>query len=473
VRSSRLIVLAVAAGAIAASVASGTSRVNGGTPAKVQQAPWTVFVQTVSGNTRYLCTGSVVDASHILTAGHCLYDSANHVATPSQVSVRAGVSNFSSPLPTDAEQDRGASVVRIHPAFVHQDKSTPDDVAVIGLVSPLDLSGSAVQAVALPAPGSAYPDGAAVGLAGFGTQQPTVQASGQLSWMTAKVDPQGQCGDGGGGLIPDNAVILCATSPSSAVCNGDSGSGLVTTAGTPTLVGIVSASADCDPGDHAIYTYTGAPEIEQFIQGSDQPPAAPHETAATSLEVKWDPPLVVGNTLTCSTAGWSAPSVQVTYSYVDSTTGKVLQAGPSPAFLIPASASGATVVCEVAVSSTGGTAVEETEPTPHVKPAPQVSIVRVAPLSGTRGHAVSMRVSLKSPLGLWGKFAVCVVPPKSVAGRLCHSIQNADGNAGTFPFVFAFRVKPTAPVGGSRISIDAVAGVSHAVATAPLRISKS
>jgi hypothetical protein len=49
---------------------------------------------------------------------------------------------------------------------------------------------------------------------------------------------------------------------------------------------------------------------------------------------------------------------------------------------------------------------------------------------------------------------------------------NADGSGGIIPFNFDFRVKATAPVGTLRLGITAVAGVSHATATAPLTISK-
>ena len=64
------------------------------------------------------------------------------------------------------------------------------------------------------------------------------------------------------------------------MCNGDSGSGLVTTTGTPTLIGVVSAGAPgCVARSHGIFTYTGAPEILQFVQGNGHSPHAPRETA--------------------------------------------------------------------------------------------------------------------------------------------------------------------------------------------------
>jgi len=60
-----------------------------------------------------------------------------------------------------------------------------------------------------------------------------------------------------------------------------------------------------------------------------------------------------------------------------------------------------------------------------------------------------------------------------VAGKLCKSIVNANGDSGIYPFTFRFRVKPTAPVGKARLAIVADAGVSHAAATASLTISRS
>ncbi len=141
--------------------------------------------------------------------------------------------------------------------------------------------------------------------------------------------------------------------------------------------------------------------------------------------------------------------------------------------MIPATATGATVVCKVAATNDGGTTLEETDPTPVVKPAPQVKILKVAALAGIRGRALELRVSLQSPPGLWGKFAVCLTPPKPVAGRLCRSLTNSDGESGIFPFTFKFRIKPTAPIGKSTISISAVAGPSQASAATPLMISKS
>src|SRR6266404_516149 len=95
-RTARLIQSLALAALVGAGVASAAGRVVGGTMIQIQSAPWTVFVTYHFGSTGAVCTGSVLDASHILTAAHCLYDPSGILAQPSSVSVQAGVSNFAS-----------------------------------------------------------------------------------------------------------------------------------------------------------------------------------------------------------------------------------------------------------------------------------------------------------------------------------------------------------------------------------------
>ena len=103
--------------------------------------------------------------------------------------------------------------------------------------------------------------------------------------MTATVDPQAQCGEyTQSSLIQfNNAVLLCTVAPTSSLCNGDSGSGIVTTGGTPVLIAVTDASAPgCPAGSHNIAAYVGAPEILSFIEGNDQPPTAPRPSQTTT-----------------------------------------------------------------------------------------------------------------------------------------------------------------------------------------------
>ncbi len=468
----RRLTLAALAAAVSTGTASAAARVTGGSPIQIQTAPWTVYVQDQAPAGRFLCTGTIVDASHILTAAHCVFDEAGRMALPSALSVRAGVSNFSAPLPTDLEQDRSVTSFRVHPGYAWTTRLATDDVAVLALASPLDLSGPGAQAVALPSTSAPFPDGTAVGLAGFGRQSPTANASGPLSWMTATVDPHGSCGGPDLGVIYADAVILCAASPASAACNGDSGSGLVTT-DTHILVGVVSAGpSGCGAGSHTLYTYLGAPETLRFVQGDDHPPTAPRETPATFVELRWNPPLVVGNTLSCSSGDWSG-AARLSYAFSDSADGRPLQIGSSATYRLTSGDIGRKIFCEVRAANDGGLGLDETTATSGVKPAPKVRILAVAPVAAVRGGAVTLHVSLRAPAGLWGKFGVCFTASPRVGGRICSSQPNPDGAGGTFPFTLRLRVKPTAPLVSTRVAVTAVAGVSRAHTTVLVRISRA
>ena len=471
----RSLALAALVGGVSAGAASPAPRVVGGTAVQVQSAPWAVFVTFVSGDMRLQCTGSVIDASHVLTAAHCLYDEAGALAQPSAVSIAAGISNYAAPASTDLEQDRPVASFRVHPGYAFLDTGLPDDVAVLTLAAPLDLSGPAVQAVALPAPNTPFPAGAAVSIAGFGQQISTADPSGQLESMTATVDPQSQCGEYTQlELIQfNNAVLLCLTSPTSTFCNGDSGSGIVTTGGTPVLIAVADAgTAGCPVGTHGISAYVGAPEILSFIQGNDQPPTAPRPSGlTTSYRLTWAQPLVVGDILTCTTKGWPEP-VTIVYSFLNTATGEVLQTGPGGSYLLPANAVGSQIVCELAVTDSGGTTLVKTISTSNINPAPQARLQRLAPLTAKRGHDITLHVVLQSPRGLSGKFSVCATLPASVGGHLCRSIHERFGASGNFPFTLIFRIKKTAPLRTVHIAIIATAGTSTVRATALLRITK-
>ena len=473
IRLARCLTAIAAAAAVSTGLAAAAGRVVGGNPIQIQSVPWTVYVQNQTPTARFLCTGSILDSTHVLTAAHCVYDESGNIAQPSGLAVRAGVSDFSAPLATDAEQDRGVASFRVHPGYLWTSRSTPDDVAVLALASPLDLSGPAVQAIALPPLGAPFPAGATVGIAGFGRQSPTVNASGPLAWMTATVDAQGSCGGPtGASVLADDAIIVCASSATSAACNGDSGSGLVT-ADTHILVGVVSAgSPACGAGSHTLYTYIGAPEILRFLQGDDQPPTAPRETSLTYVNLKWDPPLVVGNSLECSSGNW-AGSPTLTYSFLDADAGDVLQSGASSTYRIVSADVGHTIYCQVTASNDGGSAVDQTTTTFKVKPPPQLTILRIPPVAVAPGGDATLRISLHAPAGLWGKFGVCVTAPPRVGGRICSSEMNTDGASGNFPFTLRFRIKPSAPPIEARIAVAAVAGISRAHATAIVEISRA
>ena len=345
----------------------------GGSPIQIAASPSTVYVEYgVGGNSYYRCTGSILDSSHVVTAAHCLYDldSGDTEAQASQLMVDAGLSNFFTPTSSDVSQSVRVSSFRIHPGYVVGTGSDADDVAVLTLASPLDLSRPGVGAVTLPAANTPLPGGTTVTIAGFGRQIATSPASGPLASMTATTYSQGSCGEftTNAAIAENNAVVSCTASPTGSVCNGDSGAGILT--GGSMLVGVVTNGATgCPAGSPAIFTVVSAPEILAFIQGNDNPPTAPRAGRSTVYRLKWPQPLTVGATLTCSTAGWAA-GVHTSFAFLNAKTKAVLQTGSRPTYLVPSKAKGTTIVCRVTASNGGGTELVNTISTSKIKPAP-------------------------------------------------------------------------------------------------------
>ena len=468
-----LVVLAATFAVLGAS-SSGRSaeRVIGGTTIQVQAAPWTVAIrQSVSGGA-LLCTGSILDSLHVLTAAHCVYDLSGNLAPISSIGIRAGISNFNAPLPTDVEQDRGVSSYRVHPGYTLSTSISADDVAVLALSAPLDLSGPAVKAAPLPSGTSPFPADAQAQIAGFGRE--TASASdGTLNSTGVTIDAQGECGGYSNIVEPwDNAIALCADSNTAAICSGDSGSALVTTDSSHTIVGVASAVPNCDAGAHGIYVYVGAPEILGFIQGNDHPVTAPRETETTYVNLYGDQPLHVGSTLTCESGSWAGDPATISYAFIDTRTNTTVGQGTSGALTLNAHDAGDTIACRAIATNGGGTAVLETTSTSAVGAAPKLKIAHVAPVTGTRGKHVEIDVSMLPASGLSGKFGVCVTPSSRVGPPACSSKRVRDAVGASMEFYLSLKIAKSAPIGTSKLTITGVAGPSHAQSTAILHVKR-
>lgn len=462
----------IVAGGVLGVLACGSSgfpaaRVVGGNPAQIQSAPWAVSIRQTAGASVLLCSGAVVDASHILTAAHCAYNQNGVPATASSLSVRAGISNYTTPLATDIEQDRAVSLIRVHPGYIWSNGASPDDIAVLGLATPLDLSGPAVQAAALLTSGE-YPDGAAGTITGFGRQSGGTPSDGSLNTLATTVDAQEKCGGFSNDVVPDDdAIALCAGTPTGAICSGDSGGALVKT-DTHAILAVASAAPPgCDNGSSGVFVYVGAPEILRFIQGDNQPPMAPRATQSTFVTLAGRPPISVGSTLTCSSGNWSGQPT-ITYAFLNATTGEVLQQGKSSLLITPQHA-GTEIACRAIATNSGGTALLTTGSTKSVEEAPKLTIVPVTPVSVARGRVAAVRIVLRTSATVSGRFNVCATPPASVGARVC-ATKRVPGGIGQATFTLGFRIKPTARVGAARFAIAATDPVATAQGTALLHI---
>ena len=342
----------------------------GGALDTIEQTPWQVVVfaeAEVEGHVLPLfCGGSIIDARHVLTAGHCAYNPATgEPLSPEDFVVVAGASKITEEeiLTGPTVQARLVTLSRIHPYFDYAAGAgeDEDDVAVLELAQPLTLT-AAVASVSLPTSSSPLAEGTAGVLSGFGEQNPlTDELNGSLYSLDITLTSSRSCGGEAG------AVFLCGSNSGGTACNGDSGGALVS--GTPSsVVGVVDtvavvASARCTHGALDGFANVTAPEVRDFIEGSETPPRAPR---GGGISIRGF--ITVGQSLTCQPGSWSG-SPTFTYSFVDSANSQVLQLGSSPTYALSTSDVGRAIYCQVQATNGGGTGVTETNALPPIQAA--------------------------------------------------------------------------------------------------------
>jgi len=365
----------------------------GGTSATIGQAPWTVFILVyVNDLDAWSCDGVILDSTHVLTAGHCLYDDdgpAPTLAPASDFYVYADQSNVSSVIDNvifDPTFDPsvlpfvGVTSTRPDPSYdptgeqeTYASEYDAYDIGVLTLASPLTLnngSGQAPQAISFGSSGSPAPS-STVSMSGFGLESPPQVGEGfpdgSLNTLSQTVAPVGMC------VLSVDALVGCSTSPSGSTCSGDSGSAI--TGPGNDLVGIVDAGtidADgnlCDNGSITFFAKVTTPELTDFIDGSANPPAAPQGGVNIGCDLSAP---VVGATISCSPGSWTG-SPSFTYEFVDDNTGQVLQSGSSASYVIQPSDVGRAIYFLAIATNAGGTGTSRTVDTSPIQSAPAVT----------------------------------------------------------------------------------------------------
>jgi len=204
-------------------------------------------LNATTGAYKHFCAGSIVDATHIVTAAHCVWN-----YTASMVTILAGAYNLSA---TEASQQRvQVSVINVHPNYTSRGSPGPYDVAVLVLATPLALNAQ-VNVVGLNTVGH-FPSGKCTNM-GWGNKFPVSSISYQGSDVLLK-------GETGmitkttcqllGGYLPYRVQLQTAVcganvnlftmtfNPGQGTCQGDSGGPVVcyNSDKTPYLAGIVS-----------------------------------------------------------------------------------------------------------------------------------------------------------------------------------------------------------------------------------------
>jgi trypsin len=348
-------------------VVGGSPRVVGGSPATATDAPWQVLVLPDG----YLCGGAILDATHVVTAAHCVYDEEDQeVLAPAAITVRAGITNRFA-----TGQHPTVTAVSVYPGY-DPDMQT-GDVAILTLATSFSLSAT-VQAIELTDVGYRPEPGDGLRLSGWGSDvarapNDTTQPHAVDNLNVATLHPSTGCATV---YAPfDDNLLLCAGQTGVDACQGDSGGPLaVQVGGIWKLAGIVTGGAGCAwAGYPGYYARVAHPDIHAYL--SD--PGAGHPLQDPTVV---SPPVITGTAmpggaLSCDVGTWKNA-----YAY-----GVAFLAGDTPIAygstmaVLPGHV-GASISCVVEAYGLTGTAEAISSPvTITAPPAPQpVPTVKVA-----------------------------------------------------------------------------------------------
>lgn len=360
-----------------------TPQIINGKESSISEFPWQVWVLLKTTESEATCGGSILNSTTILTAAHCTdHDGTTtpytivdeHLPETSEEAVMFVVSGASKglgfvssgeyhPEPTNTAQGSFVKSVRRDPYYAVSPE-IKDDVAVLTLATELKLSPEYdTQAISLVGAGDTPPPGTTLSISGYGKQngKEGVNSNGNLYSTTLTAIGSDECREG---VKLNSAVLLCAGSTTSSTCQGDSGGPL--TEGSPAVeVGIVDFGAkECPVGVPDVFTNVAAPEVRDFIEGSESPPVAARLTSpAPSIKTIGSSPVAL-STLTCEPGGWSgSPTFSYTFKAESSSAHQVLQSGTGNTFTPPTSLVGTPVVCVVQASNPGGVSTERSATT--------------------------------------------------------------------------------------------------------------
>ena len=278
-------------------VVGGTPRVVGGTPATTTDVPWQALVLPDG----YLCGGAILDATHVVTAAHCVHDDEDEVIAPSTIAVRAGItSRFS------AGQHPTVVAVSVYPGY-DPDLQT-GDTAILTLATPLSY-GPTVKAIGLTDVGYRPGSSDALRLSGWGSD--VARAPDDTTTVPHAVDNLNVAtlyrSTGCATVYSpyDDSMLLCAGQTGIDACQGDSGGPLaVQVGGAWKLAGIVTGGAGCAwahyPGYFARVAHPG---IHAYLaqRGSGQAVQGPAVLSPPTIAVD----AAAGGALHCDVGGWA------------------------------------------------------------------------------------------------------------------------------------------------------------------------
>ncbi len=270
-------------------------KIVGGTDAAIENFPWQVYFQTGD----YMCGGSIIGDTWILTAAHCVFDDDDLAIPVSQMAVKVGTTYPKSPA--------SGQIHYVKNVIIHENYS-PDiirnDIALLELRESIDISTAhyieLISTEEIEA-GAADP-GVLSWVTGWGLTSvdpdefPSVLQKVQLPIVSnSTVFPVW-------GTINESVLMAGYSNGNKDACNGDSGGPLVVPVGRNfRLAGIVSW------GNEECSTYGGYTRISYFEDWI---------RSNTGIERRYIPEIPYGDSLICetelSTAYTAVPVIEIT-----------------------------------------------------------------------------------------------------------------------------------------------------------------
>jgi hypothetical protein len=233
----------------------------GGSPIAITSAPWQVLLVDfdpgfwpgqIGQDYFAFCGGSIINQLWIVTAAHCV-DNPNawqYLRIAAGVTTKNGIASN--------------TFVDVVDVLVHEQwnsQTSENDVALLELATPLDLSGSSRRAIDLPTSvGGSWPSsGTSAFITGWGTTSYQGSSSNALLGATVQVlasPGSSSCGFYGGSYASSSMLCAGVTGGGIDTCQGDSGGPLaIQVGGRWTLGGITSWGNGCaSPGFPGLYT---------------------------------------------------------------------------------------------------------------------------------------------------------------------------------------------------------------------------
>jgi len=248
-------------------------RVVGGSDVPIESHPYQVrLLNNSSVVLESACGGVIRDATHVITAAHCVTDElvlSRQPTASGNVTVRFGSAN------AGEQQTAAVSAVAVAPRYLSGDNTY--DAALLTLAGPLPGYGgprvNGIPFTTAPELQGAIDGGGSAFATGFGATMENGSTSDRLQGVSVPLRPDSVCDAQYPGAYA-GARMVCAGGGSAAqnnpdTCQGDSGGPLaLPTAAGYRLAGITSFGEGCGrqntPG---AYTDPSSPEICPFLGG--------------------------------------------------------------------------------------------------------------------------------------------------------------------------------------------------------------